>query len=313
MRRRRIALAVSLALCLAAAATPASATYPGTDGRIAFGSDGFGDTYNIFTMNPDGSDVRQLTFLTVDEGAALYASWSPDGTKLVFERRDSAPFSFRDIYVMNADGSNQHALTNDPGFRDFKPRFSPDGGRVIFSRCRSDFEACAIYSVKATGSGLTAITHLDVRHNVFDGDPEYSPDGKTIAFDSNNRDGIQAAVYLMDAHGANVRRVTPTALEAYLPDWSPDGSEILMLAPCCTPEHTAVWKIHPDGSSLQQLTFPGSDYYNWAGFSPGGDKIAFELDSADFSTFSIATMNADGSGVSTIQVNGFGPSWGPAR
>jgi Tol biopolymer transport system component len=306
-------VAVSLALCLAAAATPASATYPGTNGRIAFGSDRFGDTHNIFTMNPDGSDVRQLTFLTVDQGAALTASWSPDGNKLAFERRP-ADSSFRDIYVMNADGSNQHALTNDPAFRDFDPRFSPDGGRVIFQRCRSDFEACAIYSVKATGNGLTAITHLDVKHNVSDGGPEYSPDGKSIAFTSFGRDGIQAAVYLMDSHGANVHRVTPTALGAYYPDWSPDGSEILMVAPCCTPEHTAVWKIHPDGSSLQQLTFPGSDYNFFAVFSPGGDKIAFQQGPLDFTPdVSILTMNADGSDVSTIQVNGFEPSWGPAR
>ena len=114
MRQRRIALAVTLTLCLAAAATPASAAYPGTNGRIAFASDRFGGTHNIFTMNPDGSDVRQLTFLSVDEGAALTASWSPDGAKLVFERRP-ADFSFADIYVMNADGSNQHALTNDQG------------------------------------------------------------------------------------------------------------------------------------------------------------------------------------------------------
>jgi TolB protein len=311
MRRRRIALAVSLAMCLAAGAGPASATYPGTNGRITFGSDRFEDTPNIFTMNPDGSDVRQLTFLTIDEGAALRQSWSPDGSKLVFERRP-ADFSFRHIYVMNADGSDQHALTSDPGFRDFDPTFSPDGNRVVFQRCRSDFEACAIYSVKTDGHGLTAITHFDVKHNVYDNDPEYSPDGKTIAFDSSNRGGIQAAVYLMDAHGSNIRRVTPTALEAFYPDWSPDGSEILMLAPCCTPEHTAIWKIHPDGTDVEQLTFPGAEYNGKAVFSPGGDKIAFELVSADFSTFSILTMNADGQDQTLIQSDAFEPSWGPA-
>jgi Tol biopolymer transport system component len=309
MRRRRIALAASLAMCLAVVAAPARATYPGTDGRIAFGSGRFGDTFNIFTVNPDGSDIRQLTSLTNDQGAALSQSWSPDGSKLVFERRP-ADFSFRDIYMMNADGSNQHALTNDPGFRDFDPKFSPDGNRVVFQRCRSDLEACAIYSVKADGHGLTAITHFDVKHNVYDGHPEYSPDGKTIAFDSFNRAGIQAAVYLMDAHGTHLRRVTATALEAFYPDWSPDGSEIVMLAPCCTPEHTAIWKIHPDGSSLEQLTFPGAEYDNAPVFSPAGDKIAFEIASTDFSTFRILTMNADGTDQTLVQADGFEPSWG---
>src|SRR2546425_4883844 len=55
-------------------ATPAGAAFPGPDGRIAFGSDRYGSTHNIFTMNPNGSDVLQLTFLTVDQGAALFQS-----------------------------------------------------------------------------------------------------------------------------------------------------------------------------------------------------------------------------------------------
>jgi Tol biopolymer transport system component len=300
-----------VALAATALAGPIAATYSGANGRIAFGSDRFGDTHNIFTMNPDGSVVRQLTFLTVDQGAALSQSWSPDGSKLVYERRD-AEASFRDIGEMNADGSDQHILFSDPGFRDFDPKFSADGGRVVFQRCRSDFEACAIYSVRADGRGLTAITHFDVKHNVIDEHPDYSPDGKTIVFDSFNRAGIQAAVYLMDAHGTNVRRVTSPALEATYAGWSPDGSEISMESPCCTPEHSAIWKIHPDGSGPDQLTFPGADYNFNPVFSPAGDKIAFELDSADFSTSSIQTMNANGSAVTTIQVDGFEPSWAPA-
>jgi Tol biopolymer transport system component len=300
--------ALGLLGVLLAQAPAALATYPGTNGRIAFGSDRFGGTHNIFTVNPDGSDVRQLTFLTADQGAALSQSWSPDGSKLVFERRP-ADFSFRDIGEMNADGSNQQILFHDAGFQDFDPTFSPDGSRVIFQRCRSDFEACAIYSVRADGRGLTAITHFDVKHNVSDGRPEYSPDGKTIVFDSFGRGGIQAAVYLMDAHGSNIRRVTSPALEAFYPDWSPDGSEIVMPSPCCTPEHTAIWKIHPDGSGLGQLTFPGAESDFAAVFSPDGTKIAFEHDSADLPN--IETMNADGSGATTIAADGFEPSWGP--
>src|SRR6266516_1738591 len=158
MRRSRM---IPLLMTLAAvggflATTPTAwATFPGTDGRIAFGSDRSGGTHNIFTMKPDGSDVHQLTFLTADQGAALYESWSPDGTKLVFQERNS-DFSVNRIYVMNADGSAQHQLLSDPSYFDFDPNFSPAGSRVALARCRMDFEACAIYSVKSDGTALTA-------------------------------------------------------------------------------------------------------------------------------------------------------------
>lgn len=303
-------LALTLTAGLVAVATPAQATFPGTNGRIAFDSDRFGGgDHNIFSMNPDGSDVQQLTFLTSDEGAALRQAWSPDGSKLVFERRP-ADGSFRQIYEMDADGSNQHLLFSDPSYFEFDPSFSPDGKKVIFSRCRMDFEACAIYTVKADGRGLTAITHFDVKHNLFDSRPAYSPDGKTIAFDSINRRGVQDAVYLMDAHGTNVRRITPTALEAYNPDWSPDGTSIVFVDNCCNPFPTHIWTVHQDGSGLAQLTFPGAEYDNSPSYAPEGDRIAFDHLSADFSTSTILTMNPDGSDIRTIQTEAFLPSWG---
>jgi Tol biopolymer transport system component len=56
---------------------PAHATFPGKNGRIAFvqGPD-------IYTMNQDGSNVRQLTALT--DGGAFWVNWSPDGKQIVF-------------------------------------------------------------------------------------------------------------------------------------------------------------------------------------------------------------------------------------
>jgi Tol biopolymer transport system component len=294
-----------------AQAPAALATFPGPNGRIAFGSDRFGAAANIFTMKPDGSDVRQLTFLSAGQGGAVMASWSPDGKKLVFSQRN-VDSSVRQIQVINADGANQHLLFSDLSFRDFWPSFSPDGSRVIFNRCRPDFEACAIYAVNSDGHGLTAISHFDVKHNVRDDYPRFSPDGRTIAFVSFNRGGVTAAVYLMDAHGANVRLVTPTSLEALDPDWSPDGATIAVDSNCCNSQIKAIWKLHADGSGLEQLTSPAPENDFNGTFSPMGDRITFERDSADFSTFSVLTMKADGSDVTTIQTDAFEPVWGPA-
>jgi Tol biopolymer transport system component len=301
-----------LVAALLAAAQPAQATFPGANGRIAFGSDRYGGTHNIFTMNADGSDVRQLTFVTAEQGAALDQNWSPDGRLLAYNRR-SADFSVRAIFLMNADGSDQHVLVDDPSYVDLSPRFSPDGSRVIFSRCRRDFEACAIYTVKTDGHGLTAITHLadNLRNNVLDFRPGYSPDGTTIAFGSINRGGVLSAIYLMNPHGSNVRRITPAALEAFDLDWAPDGAKLVFASPCCTPQPPEIWTVNSDGSDLTQFTLGGTNADAQPSYSPQGDKIAFTRNPTGQSG-SILTMNADGTGLTTIQPDAFFPRWGPA-
>jgi hypothetical protein len=73
---------------------PAEATFPGKNGRIAFvqGPD-------IYTMNQDGSDVRQLTIFT-DDNPAFWENWSPDGKLLVFSRFPGPDF-FGQLWLMN--------------------------------------------------------------------------------------------------------------------------------------------------------------------------------------------------------------------
>src|SRR5690242_10834136 len=113
---------------VAFAASPAYATFPGKNGRIAFVQD-----VDVYTMNPDGSDVRQLTSFT-DGSAAFWVNWSADSTQLVFTRF-SPPDFVGQLWLMNADGSGQHLLLNDSGVDDEAPSFSPDGSQVIFQRC----------------------------------------------------------------------------------------------------------------------------------------------------------------------------------
>ena len=302
-------VAAGLIAALVGAARPAHATYPGATGRITFTSDRSGGTDNVFTMRSDGSDVKQLTFLSSGQGFACCSAWSADGHSLGFVEGHG---SGGRLYLMNADGSNQHLLmSEDAAFTDNQPSFSPDGTRVIFARCENAIEECAIYTVKTDGHGLNAITHFNQSFNVFDLTPKYAPDGNTIAMGSFHRDGVNNGVYLMDPHGNNIRLITPTALEGLDPDWSPDGSTIAFDTNCCNPQPSEIWTVRPDGSNLQQLTSPGTEHDFLPTYSPQGDKIAFERDVADFSTGSILTMNTNGTGQTTIQTDAFQPNWGP--
>jgi Tol biopolymer transport system component len=248
---------------------PAYATFPGRNGRI-----GFIQGPDIFTMNPDGSHVRQLTTFT-DDNSAFWENWSADGKQLVFSRFP-APDFFGQLWVMNADGSNQHPLLNDPGFDDEAPSFSPDGSHVIFSRCGPlDGEfPCAIYRVSVDGTCLESVTRVHIERSDFE--PVYSPDGSTIAFDSFGRRGILGAIYLMDPDGSRVRELTPPVVGAFRSDWSPDGQTLAFSNHCCNPPLSSILTIRADRTKLRHLTHNGGTLVDdAASWSPEGDEIVF--------------------------------------
>jgi dipeptidyl aminopeptidase/acylaminoacyl peptidase len=124
---------------LAAGVSPALGAFPGENGKIAFDSDRDGDI-DIWTMSPRGGNLDNLT-ANSDAFDGL-SSWRADGRKLAFMSDRETPtnptppgFSVPDteIFVMNADGSNQRQLTFN-AFDDEFPAWSPDGKRIVSTR-----------------------------------------------------------------------------------------------------------------------------------------------------------------------------------
>jgi Tol biopolymer transport system component len=283
---------VLLGMLLLAGALPAHATFPGKNGRIAFvlGPD-------IYTMIADGSDVKQLTNLGPDS-KAFWESWSPDGKQIVFVESNPPDF-LEQLWLMNADGSNQHLLLAEDNFNDERPGFTPDGSAIVFSRCTLDREPCALYQVGVDGSGLTAVTQF--QFDIRDVSPSYSPDGTSIVFFSTGRGGIIAALYLDRVNRSlPLLRLTPAELSARYPDWSPDGKKIAFSTHCCNPQNEEIWLVNLEGG-LHQLTKNGNDYFagphdSFPSWSPEGDAIVFERVAPDLSSSAIFVMKADGSG-----------------
>lgn len=173
----------------------AEATFSPRGDKIVFTSMRDGDL-EIYTMNPDGSDVRRLTHRLGYDGGPFF---SPDGSKIVYrasypeteeEIRDYRTLlaaglirpSALDVYVMDADGSNQVRVT-DNGAANFGPFFHPSGEKIIFSSNLHDPQGrdFELLMVNVDGTGLERITYSAD----FDGFPMFSPDGKHLVFASN--------------------------------------------------------------------------------------------------------------------------------
>jgi Tol biopolymer transport system component len=288
----------SFALALAQFATAAN-----SGSRIAFigGPEG----RDVYTMNPDGSEIKQLTSLGPNN-SAFYESWSPDGRELIFN--EFPPTVPAQLWVMNADGSNQHLFFADSTYAGYTPSFSPDGRYVVFSRCPQSphGDGCAIYRVRADGTGLTALTQSQPEVNDFF--PVYSPDGMTIAFNSFSRGGVLSAIYLMDPDGSDIHLLTPPFLSAWSPGWSPDGERLAVSSHCCNPQNNDIWTINRHsgepsrltGSSKSDLDIPVAYYNQGSSWSPRGDAIVYGQYTVATNSAGIFVMNADGSGMSQI-------------
>ncbi|HET8770247.1 MAG TPA: hypothetical protein VFM71_04610 [Gemmatimonadaceae bacterium] len=171
------------------------------DGKtIVFTSMKDGDL-DIYTMNIDGTDVRRLTNTVGYDGGPW---WSPDGTKIVYRAHhpaDSAELAqYKDLlaqdmirpskvelFVMDADGSNQRQITALGG-ANFGPSWSPDGKRIIFSsnftEPRSGNFELYLVDADASMAGADALEQVTT-HPTFDGFAMFSPDGNQLIWASN--------------------------------------------------------------------------------------------------------------------------------
>lgn len=105
---------------------------------------------DIFVMNSDGTDVRQLTNSPAFDGDP---AWSPDGTEILFTSDRAGNF---DIWVMNADGSGQVALTDHPGDDEY-PTWSRDGEYIAFQSSRHGVTQIWVMSWDGSQQSLLAL------------------------------------------------------------------------------------------------------------------------------------------------------------
>ena len=184
--------------------------------KIAFASKRAGGNFEIFVANADGTAARQLTNMGFDSAPA----WSPDGKKIAFSSMTAYGY---DMFVMDADGSNQTRVTDVSGRNELCGNWSPDGSLIVFGSDMDDH--WHIYTIKPDGTELKKLTDGDFDDYL----PRFSPTGSRVAFTSD-RDGVHE-IYVMNSDGTGVTRVTfgdeNGTYRDVQPTWSADETEIV--------------------------------------------------------------------------------------
>lgn len=247
-------------------------------------------TSDLYTMNPDGSDLVQLTFAaegTIHESP----TWSPDGTRIAFSHYNRRGTE-RGIYVINADGSNLARLTNSDGQGyDYAPSWSPDGSKIAYHTTNENIPQIIV--INSDGSNPQQLTNFQTSQN-----PQWSPDGTRIVFESNQYESGNARkeVYVMDADGSNTTRLTfnPDTDDGN-PRWSPDGSKIAFWSLRGGVGGTYI--MNADGTNLVQVPNILQTVVSW---SPDGAKFIFSAQPGASLNFDIYTINIDGTDLERI-------------
>ena len=248
--------------------------------------------YEIAVINLDGTGRQRLT---ENEGPSNSPAWSPDGSRIAFLANmyswERLKLSGAELYTMAADGMDKQKVVALDMLREgldesgyikgalfAPPAWSPDGQRLAFLLVEGNREAHYknLYTVRTDGTELTRIAPAVVP-------PVWSPNGEHLAFviaheaEFGRVYSRSGGVYTVRPDGTDMRQVLAPPSEAWEVTqvaWSPDGSELLIVA------GQQLHIFQPDGSGLRTLDL--SDLYphyagslKFAAWSPDGARIAF--------------------------------------
>ncbi|MDT7808049.1 MAG: TolB protein [Acidobacteriota bacterium] len=255
-----------------------------TNGMIVFqstqGSNAF--TNDIYVIDADG---KHQTRLTTDPADDVLPIWSPRGDQIAFVTNRGGSYN---IYLMNADGSNQRPLrsTGDPIYGD-DIEWSPDGTKLKFVDATG--RVCVIEAVTPVGGDSIAPMRnvsASAPAGAFDSSASWSPDGSRLAIISTACDSCSPHLYITSADGTWRTQLPSTTNFEARPRWSPAGGQIAYEGFGVTGRD--IYVVNADGTNTHPVS-GGVNSFGGPSWSPDGTQLAFRS-----SNGSVYAVKADG-------------------
>jgi Tol biopolymer transport system component/DNA-binding winged helix-turn-helix (wHTH) protein len=240
--------------------------------RIAVMSSVSGSLPDVWTMNADGTDVRQVTD---NRGYEADPSWTPDSREIIFKTiRDRAV----GLWAVDVNSRRERRLM------DFGPldrirreqglveeaAISPDATRIAYTVLDPRTSTKALYVRRVGEAGSVRLTTGEPPA----GYPAWSPDGNWIAVELFEPGRTDTAV--VSASGGPLRRVTSRRGQAWVHGFSPDSSRVVFAG-----ERNGVWNVYwvPRGGGDEHRVTNNTSvgvFMRYPAWSPRGDQIIYE-------------------------------------
>jgi Tol biopolymer transport system component len=282
-RLAALAIPSAVATALIMTGMTASATTPGSNGRIVYATQ-LDTGHQLMTILPDGSYVMQITNRAQTD--SIHPDWSPDGRRIVYEFDHDGT---ADLALINHDGTHQRLLQPKglPGYYS-QPVFAPHSRRIVFERANKQFNDDSIWVMRRDGSHVRRLTTNPFTAAGYDTDPNVSPDGTVVTFVRIRVPDDEQALFSVHIDGTHLRRLTPYSYDVAIKhDWAPDGKHIVVTVNANIGSHphrsANVAVMRPDGSRFHLLThFEGREVNAFAGsYSPNGKWIVYRTETGD--------------------------------
>lgn len=247
----------------------------------------------------DAADISKIAHKFANEIMKFFTGeYGPFGTQIAFSTRVGR---FKELAVMDMDGSNIRQLTNDRSLS-VSVSWSPDGRRLVYTTYRNripDLFTLDVFSRRSAQVTQNAKMELGAK---------FTQDGGSIL--TSQSDGLESEILIMSMNGQPQKRLTDSnGIIDVSPHWAPDYSKVVFCSNRAGGPQ--IYTMNSDGSDVRRISFVTSNYCTSPTWSPKGDKIAFVC-RAD-SGFQMFVSNADGSDPLQLTSSGDNedPDWSP--